>query len=367
MTSVKFVLFLFFSIISLKGMCQKDTYLVKLQPKEKLLVSDFYISEVIDNRISKNGIGVTQKGAFNKQVVANFSEDFVPYLQNTFYLLLPPAENKEELSAIIHKLYISERTTTMTEVGTCEVEIEFLKSIDGIQYSLGNYAAKIEGKGLDVSNKHDERILEALTQVINEVAVVVDQRELKDLPTANLEGTNKKLDFSEGLKKGLYYNFNDLISNSPKDTLAYNAKLIAETKKFEHYMVYYPNSKKRIKNLFGYSDGESIYLNVFKYTLAEYFIKSKFFGRYVYFEDQYDNKNVSAAFGMVGTLASTKLRGIILDSQTGIITELTDNMMEALLEQQPQLLQEYKGGERKIEDIRAMIKKLNDTFKEKEL
>ncbi|RKS55127.1 hypothetical protein BC962_0084 [Gillisia mitskevichiae] len=367
MKSTSIIFFLIFSLISFKGICQKDAYSVKLQPKEKLSVSSFYISEVIDSRVSKNGIGVTQKGAFNKQVVANFSENFEIHLQNTFNILLPPSENKEEFTAIIHKLYISERTSTMTELGTCEVEIEFLKSEDGIQYSLGNYAAKVEGKGLDVSSKHDERILEAITQVINEVAAVAVQKKLEDLPIANTERSIRKLDFSEGLKEGLYYSFNDLVSNSPKDTIAYNAKLIAETKKFEHYMVYYQNAKKRIKNLYGYSDGESIYLNVFKFTQAEYFIKSKFLGRYVYFEDQYDNKNVSAAFGMIGALASTKLRGIVLDTQTGIITELTDNMIEDLLEQQPQLLQEYKGGARKIEDIRAIIKKLNDTFIEQKL
>ncbi|CAM4204111.1 hypothetical protein [Gillisia hiemivivida] len=364
MKSGKIIFFLFISIISFKGICQNDAHLVMLQPKEKLEVSNFYISEVIDNRVSKEGIGVIQKGAFNKQVAANFSEPFEKHLQNTFNILLPPAENKESITALIHKLYISERTTTTYELGTCEVEIEFLNSVDGIKYSLGTYSATVEKKGLDVTNKHDERILESLTQIINEASLKGVEKDPNDLPVANNDRTNKKIDFSEGLKKGLYYNFNNLLSNSPVDTLDYNTKLIAETKKLQHYLVHYPNSRKRIKNLFGYSDGENIYLNATNYTQEEYFIKSKFLGKYVYFEDQYDNKYVTAAFGMIGSLASTKLHGIVLDTQTGIVTVLTENKIEKLLEQQPQLLAEYNRGAQKIEDIRSIIKKLNDTLEE---
>lgn len=362
MKSDKIIFFVFFLLISFKGICQSDVHLIKLQPKEKLELSEFYISEVTDKRVMKEGIGVMQKGMLNKQVFANFNEPFEQHVQNTFNILLPPAENKEKLTALIHKLYISEKTTAMYELGTCEVEIEFLKSVDGNQYSLGNYSATVEKKGLDVTNKHDERILEALTQVINEVASKGINQDLRALYVTQIDNVNTKIDFSEGLKKGLYYNFNDLVTNSPKDSLDFNAKLVAETKKLEHFLVYYPNSKKRIKNLFGYSDGENIYLNATNYTMAEYFIKSKFLGRYVYFEDQYANTTASAAFGVVGALASTKLRGIVLDMQTGIVTVLTDNKVENLLEQQPELLTEYNKGAKKIEDIRSTVKKLNEVL-----
>ncbi|MDT0675199.1 hypothetical protein [Autumnicola musiva] len=353
---MKNILLILLMLTFTTSQAQKD-HLITLEAKDSLQ-TNFYIKKVIDARSQKENIGVAQKGAFNKKVPANFSEDFVPHLQNYFNNLLPANEEKIPLILKVDKLYISERTSAMSEQGVCEVQLEFLKDVDGQEYSLGIFSSSLEGKGMDVTGKHDERIKDALKNCITEFSVSNwKEMELQPLSTTNITET---FNWDTKPVKGLYMNFDDLKNNKPHTDVLFNSKLVGKNKKAEHYMAYQDGKKKRIKKLFGYSDGEDIFLSASNYTTTEYFVKALLKGRYIYFEDQFSSPTAAATFGVVGAMASMKHTGIILDSKTGITSILNNKNMEKLLRKYPELLIEYDKTDKSVEADRLMIQKINE-------
>jgi len=351
------VLFLFLSITLFSQ--KKKVHIITLTPKESLQNASFYPVKIIDNRFNKENIGIAQKGLMNRQVPAKFKDGFIPQLEKTFNLLLPMDKEKDSLIIQVNKLFVSERTSAFSELGTCEVELEFIKNIDGELYTLGKFNTTVQGKGADVTKKHSKRILQAITTCINDFSTSDWENPNNTLALTNRELT--KFDFNAPLKVGLYYNFNNLINNQPIDSINYEIKRIHKSNKNEHFSVLYKGTKKRVKKLFGFSDGKNIYLNASRFMIngSEYFVKSKMIGRYIYFEDKFASMTATAAFGMIGALASAQQKGIILDSKSGVTVVLVNKNIDILLESKPELLKEYKNSKRKIENVRELIKKLN--------
>lgn len=335
---------------------QERTHLITLEPGAAIH-ADFYISEVQDARQIQGNIGVAQIGLANKQVPANFEEDFSVHLQTYLNSILPKKEDAEPLILKVHKLYISERTSAMSELGSCELKVEFIKNEDGKNYSLGTFQATTEGKGMDVTPKHDERIKEAIAKCVQQFK----NTNWKNAGTNELiaDVANIEVVLPTHLKKGLYFDFEDLLNNTPNQEMKFKTKSIAQSKKMEHFQVFQQDKNKRIKNLFGYSDGQSVYINASRYTQEEYFVKSKFMGRYIYFEDQYSSKAATAALGLLGAAVSTKHTGIVLDTKTGITTVLTNKNMEMILKDYPELLEAYNKSKKTVDDDRRMIEKIN--------
>ncbi len=352
-------LIFFFLVFGLfQANAQKDLK-VTLEP-DSPLNTDFFIDEIIDARVNKENIGVAQRGAFNKQVPAHFSEDFVTHLKGYFDALLPKEENKTPLILKVHQLYISERTAAMSELGTCEVQLEFLKDENGKQFSLGTFSSQVEKGGMDATAGHPKRIKQAIQNCLEEFAKS-EWKNTEMIAAGDMEPA--AFEPQKELLKGLYMNFADLKSNKPKNDISYYTQMIAKDKKSEHYMVYHNGKKKRVKNLFGFSDGENIYLNATRYTQKEYFVKSMLKGRYIYFEDHYSSTIAAASFGVVGALASMKHTGIILDTKTGITSVLNNKNMEDLLVNYPALKEEYAKTDKRVEDDRLMIQKINELEK----
>ncbi|QYA25056.1 hypothetical protein G3I01_05875 [Gramella sp. MT6] len=337
---------------------QEKMHLITLKPEADLNF-EFFVTEVQDARQNKGNIGVAQTGLMNKQVPANFSEDFSLHLKAYLNSILPEKQSAQPLIVKVHKLYISERTAAMSELGSCEVSVEFLKSENGKLYSFGTFQSSVEGKGMDVTPKHDDRIKEAINNCINKFTSSNWQNSEIAQEPSEPEDKNE-FDSKETLKAGLYFDFEDLVNNSPKQDLPYRTKRILKNYKSEHFQVLQQEKNKRVKNLFGYSDGENVYLNATRYTQSEYFIKSKFIGRYIYFEDQYSSPSATAAFGLIGAAVSNRHTGIVLDTKTGITTVLNNKSMESLLKDYPELLNEYNRSKKTVEDDRKMIEKINN-------
>tara|TARA_B100000929_G_scaffold248496_1_gene207528 strand:- start:104 stop:1195 length:1092 start_codon:yes stop_codon:yes gene_type:complete len=336
---------------------QEKMHLIKLE-NGTALHADFYFNEVQDSRQIQENIGVAQKGMMNKQVPANFTENFSLHLQSYFNSILASAPEKQALTVKFHKLYISERTSATSELGICEVKLEFLRNENDNLISLGTFQSSVEGKGMDVTPKHGERIKEAIEICIAKFSATNWKNativEINEAPAIKHQFNSKLV-----LNKGLYFDFEDIVNNAPKQDLKYRIKTLGENKKSAHYQVLQQEKNKRIKNLFGYSDGQHIYLNSSRYTQSDYFIKSQMIGRYIYFEDQYSSPQAAAAFGLIGAAASTKHTGIVLDTETGIVRVLNNKNMEDILKEYPELLNEYRQGKKKIEDDRNMIAKIN--------
>ncbi|MFV5698262.1 hypothetical protein ACM55H_07805 [Flavobacterium sp. ZT3R17] len=52
----------------------------------------------------------------------------------------------------------------MSETGYVTVVIDVIESKDGIDYIVGTYTASAESNGMDVTNKHDERLKKVLQE-----------------------------------------------------------------------------------------------------------------------------------------------------------------------------------------------------------
>ncbi|MFS4467552.1 hypothetical protein [Maribacter sp. 2210JD10-5] len=335
---------------------QKEPYIITLEPIQ-LKEQEFYVSEVVDFRRYKGSVGVAVKGLFDAEVPAKFSEDFVIHLTNTLNVLLPKNETRIPLTVRVRKLFVSESISTFYELGRCEVVLEFLRLRDSRYYSLGTFSSVVEKKGLDLTETHHERISDALTDCIYQFSK-------SDWKNTNMRfGRSKQKPhlFTTGnhLKRGLYLSFENMVSNSPVTDTEYDIKNIKRTKDLDRYQIYRKGTKKRIKNLFGFSDGKSVYISASTFISAQYFLKSKTMGRYIYFEDEFTLPGMGLAFGWIGALASLENRGIILDSESGLTTILTQENIESLLSDQPELLKEYKKSDKSFDVVKEMIIKLN--------
>lgn len=344
--------------------CQESTYQITLEP-ERSLEKEFYVSEVLDFRLHKANIGVAISGIFDEEKPAQFSEDFKTHLTKAFDILLPPVESQTPLIVRVKKLFISERISTFYELGRCEMELEFLRQSESRLYTLGSFSSVIEKKGLDLTESHHERIVDALVDCI----VKFSKSDWKNKNTTAYLVTNQSLENKSGrkdsLKEGLYLSFEGLANNAPYTDSEYDFKPIKKKEHIERYQVYHKGRKKRIKDLFGFSDGESIYISAATFTRAQYFVKSKMIGRYIYFEDEFHLPEMGWAFGWIGTLASMENRGIVLDSKSGLTTVLTIENMKIFLTGYPQLLDTYQKGDKNIELVREMVSEVNAIEKNK--
>ncbi|MEZ4885195.1 MAG: hypothetical protein R3E32_10750 [Chitinophagales bacterium] len=355
-----FITLLLFTISNVYA--QKKAHIVKLDPPfVKAIETDFYISKIIDNRTNKENIGVIQKGLGNKKVPANFEEDLSIHLLDFLKKLVQSSEDKTPLALQVNQLSIYERTSAFTEMGGCEVRLEFSKEENGQLISFGEFTAVVENKGTsDVTARHDERIIEALTTCINDFS----KTDWKNtIPTTIAENdaiqANYTYDYIVKPKKGLYRSFNAFLKNAPFDTSAYFFQPIKKKQRFERYQVYDNEEENRIKNLFGFSDGEHFYLSAMEYTTSYHFIKSQFIGRFIYFEDQIYSPGAAIAFGLIGAAASTKHTGIVLDTQTGLTSIVNTKTIEALIESYPDLQKMYENSNKGIVAYRTIIEQLN--------
>ncbi|MDZ4714467.1 MAG: hypothetical protein SH819_03270 [Cytophagales bacterium] len=116
------------------------------------------------------------------------------------------------------------------------------------------------------------------------------------------------------LRKGIYLNVNEFKTNSPSVTDNY--EVIPDTGKFDRYWLY--KKGKKVRNVYGYSNGEDIYINAKVYGHSNYFVKILILGPIIYFEDQRHKSNkfymqtaMAGVWGgalggaIVGALAST--------------------------------------------------------------
>ncbi len=364
MNTKQLLSFSFMVIFSTSVLSQKRVHLITLSPKQSVEKKEFFISQVIDNRRNKGSIGIVQKGMANRPVPALLDIGLEFQLMKAFTVLLPVSEIP--LVARVNKLIISEKTSAFSELGRCEIEIEFLKNIDGELYTLGEFYAKVDGKGMDVTEKHDDRIIAALASCINQYSKSADKEPALKVARPKDAEIKYTFDFSRPLKKGLYLNYKDMLNNTPDSLLEYDAKVISGKSKLQRYRINYAGKNKRIKGFFAYSDERRIYLNATAYSAGEYFVPAQLMGRYIYFEDVFTPKNLNSVgymYGAMGALivgaAGSKKKGIILDTTTGLIHVLTKQKIMELLYEYNDLTAEYINGKNKVQFVKPIIKKLN--------
>jgi len=169
------------------------------------------------------------------------------------------------------------------------------------------------------------------------------------------------------LQKGIYTSFKDLKNNQPSLELTGKVSAALDQNK-EQYFLTCPNTGKPLKHsyLFGFSDGESIYLNTAKYYKGNHFIKlNPFVDNIMISEDVVaDNQKLTAyyntsekpsdmTFGAISVVfdesLSTKKNKLLINMNDGSMIVLTNKNFKRLLKKDKELLRLYHDVEQKNE------------------
>ncbi|MEM6318956.1 MAG: hypothetical protein AAF960_14885 [Bacteroidota bacterium] len=329
----------------------QKTYKVTLEPSQlSFFDRAFHIESVVDSRMNQQTIGFVQKGLANKRLDAVFSEPLELHLTKTFQRLLP-AKNTVPVVANVKKLYISERTTAWKEFGKAEVSIEFMTA-DTLR-SWGTFFAEVEQNGADVTKKHDERILQAITICLEQFA---DSWGRQPVEAESIELV--AFDPSQPLKKGFYPSFSSFTQRKPVLNEVYEVR--PNKKNPDWAIVTNKSDGKKAKDLFGFYDGKDFYLSAIQYSYQPHFVKAHYTGTYYYFEDRVSDTGAALAFGLIGALASNKTKGFVLNTKTGLVSELNRDYLAVALKDYPDLKKWYNKSGKTVADKKEVLRMLND-------
>ena len=90
----------------------------------------------------------------------------------------------------------------------------------------------------------------------------------------------------------MYATFKELKENNP--SIVTEFKVEADSSKFDRYNLY-TSTDKKIKNVYGFCDGEYLYLNAKTYGQGNYFVRLLVLGKIIYFEDKRGKKKAVAS------------------------------------------------------------------------
>ncbi|MBV6483894.1 MAG: hypothetical protein KFKLKKLM_00355 [Flavobacteriales bacterium] len=370
---MKKIVFLIFITISSIAYAQNIVHVIKLNPDSALKNRRFSCLEVMDARINKENIG---SAIGNANAIAQLAGDFVSHLTTTINKMLPQDEGKPRLIIIVRNLSISEKTESTEKLAFCKVEIEFAKKVDSTLYSLGVFDANIIGKGNDVTNFHDKRILLGLEECFKKL----DETNWENAKEFIIEDIHHKLmyDFRKIPPKGVYSNYEQLIRGNMLDTTGLKIKPISDLKNNTDYNIKI-NKIDNPKNVQFVSDGENIYIRANRY----YFKKSTIVGKYIYFRGKFQptintetDLTTGAAYVAAGIVtgiltgivllpagnSNAPINGLVLDTETGELKGLTDYYITNITKSYPEIFKEYRASKRNLEAKEMVIKKLNSKF-----
>lgn len=354
---MKKVIAILLFISSLPGFSQSEIkyHKISLEDKNDTPIGlNFSISKVYDGRQFKENIGTIQKGAFNKKVLADFEKPLEEEILNYLSVILP-ASNKN-IAIRINDLYVSEITKAFSETGFATIVLDIIEQKDSADFIVGTYSYTAEGNGMDVTNKHDDRLKEALVQIMTQYKNTSQDKKTQIAFDPNQIITNRTLD--EKPKKGIYLTYVDVLNEKPF-TEDFNF-----SNKKEQYFIMDVSGKDK-SNYFGFSDGNNFYINVSKYANNKFYAKTDIVGNKYFVEDVVYNPNsvmaASAMFGLVGALVASSAGSgsvpMLIDCYSGQPIFLSNAEIRTLLKPKPELYKEYKDSKKTNEDIKNVLQK----------
>ena len=210
---------------------------------------------------------------------------------------------------------------------------------------MGTYAATIEGSGMDVTGKHAQSIRQAIIKCIAKYEVTPEEDKLlmafdpAAAPERNVVAKPAK---------GVYSSFTDLLRNKP----AADTRVEIRQDNEKYYLVRRSDGRRE-NNYFAYSDGQNFYLNVSRYATTNYYAKAELIGDKYFVNDVIYNslnlQTLSLMYGAMGIAVSMATGPetyvpMLIDSNSGQPIFLSAAEIKTLLAPKPELLQEYKKG-----------------------
>ncbi|MBL7846072.1 MAG: hypothetical protein JNL40_01290 [Cyclobacteriaceae bacterium] len=187
-------------------------------------------------------------------------------------------------------------------------------------------------------------------------------------------------------RKGIYRFADEFRTNSPGETGEFTVKY--DTGKYERFILY--QKGKKVRYMYGFSDGKAVYLNAKVYGQTNYFVRILVLGPISYLEDarakesEYFEGAMSTAFagGVVGGAVIGALAGaaafdygitnpgwvIYLPDTDGKAYALDRTTMESIMtEANPELLKKFDAEEKKSKKSHQLLMKYLLEFNQRAL
>ncbi len=187
-------------------------------------------------------------------------------------------------------------------------------------------------------------------------------------------------------RKGIYRKADEFRTNSPGETGEFTVKY--DTGRYERFILY--QQGKKVRSMYGFSDGKAVYLNAKVYGQANYFVRILVLGPISYLEDvrakqsAYYNgaSSMAAAGGLVGGAIIGGLAGalaadygmsnpgwvIYLPDTDGAAYALDKTTMESIMtEADPELLKRFEAEEKKSKNSHEVLLKYLLEFNQRAL
>lgn len=345
------------SISSLQA--QKVEVISLMTTNYQKLETDFYIAEVEDHRADKKYIGTIKKGLSNKKRPAILGYSFVDEIKRFLRIKITRRSEKRPLKMLVHRLWITEKTSASSERGFLELSVEFQEKIDSVYISLATYDISRKIKGVDVTKKHGKSIGVALITCLKNL---IDGKP-STISTINAERIDFTYGIPDSLSIGFYSSFKALVYNQSKQRAP-----VAKAHRVNDLIVRYDlrDQQDKVISEYAYYTGQMLLLNAYLIGIsAKYYLIPATNGRYLVYVDKYSKGGgASLAFGIVGAVASTKTRASVLDTKNGTFLECEAGVMDQLLSDHEDLLAIYNASNKKPKDQIAIIQKLNDRLME---
>ena len=336
----------------------KKQHIIKLLPNktETLEEVDFYISEVIDNRIYKDNIGIAQKGIFNKKVLSNFKDSFQDEILNYVNTVFPISSSKKPLILRINQLLISEKTGAFKETGKAIISLDVLSKKDNDFYLEGSFSAYREKNSADVTGKHDDRIRTVLKDCLMQFEQSLIYGEKPEARVISLSNTLEPAILKEQVKDGFFTTFIELYNNAPFVDSTINFK--ENRNRSDKLFLAERNHKKAL--YYAYFNGESIYINASNYSGEKHFVRTERIKDFLLFNDTFVHteqaSEMSMAFGVLGLMASNINSHVMLDIYSGQFHIIDANKIKVLLiKDYPKLYEGYKKDRNNIKLMKDIL------------
>ena len=340
---------------------QRKPHVIKLLPNKDAPVEtvDFYVSEIIDNRVYKDNIGIAQKGMFNKKVLSKFNKPFDEEILNYINSVIPLDNSKQDIVIRINQLLISENTGAFKETGKATINLDILKKTNNDYFLLGSYSAYKEKNSADVTGKHDDRIRAILVDCLLQFQFHFKFEKYNIDPKPIVVGAKQKPVILEGnITKGFFQTFNELYNN----TSFINTSIKFKKRDKKRDKLYLDNIDHKRALYYAYYDGESIFLNASSFSGEKHFVRTELVDRFLLFNDAFVHQDeamaMSMAFGVLGILATNKKSHVLLDLYTGQFYILKDNKIKVLLRNHQELYNDYKNNRNDISVMKDILETL---------
>lgn len=210
---------------------------------------------------------------------------------------------------------------------------------------------------MDVTSKHDERMKKVLQDCLNKYMKTSDTDETAFVFDSNQSIKTKMI--ADVPIKGVYLTYADVLNGKPIDVTKFE---ITNKKKF--YLLNKATNSGDL-NYYGFSDGENFYINVSKYASSKHYAKTEIISGKYYIENViYKSNNaiaIGAMFGLIGVVIASATSDasipMLIDCYTGQPSFLSNNEMKVILSSYPELLKEFKDGNKSSGDKKDIIKK----------